>query len=124
MERWLFLEKESREKIENLAYALNEAFENQWDFSQFVQHKTARQPMEKSYSLKDCFMQGGKLRDQKLVVGQVFLRKPMIRMAFLNQDIWADFMVEDTPKNYVRADSLFLPIFGYKLEDYPHQQQI
>jgi hypothetical protein len=125
MERWLFLGKERRKKIERFSYDLRDEFGKEfWDFSRFVSHMTARQPVESGYSLDDCFKLAGELRDSKLVIGQMFLRTPMIRSCFRNQDIWADFMVADTPENYIRVDGIFLPIFRYKLEDYPHQQKI
>ncbi len=123
MEKWLFLHDEPRAKIEAFASSLDEIFEGSWDFSKFVPHKTARQPVEAGYSIRDCLKIKGQLQDQKLVIGQETYGKEMIRHCFRNQDIWADFMVENTPENYVLVDSLFLPVFGYKLENYPHQQE-
>lgn len=121
---WLFLDKEPRKKIEAFSYALEKYFLDSWDLSRYVPDKIARQPVKKSYSLEDCFKSKGQLQDQKLIVGQKFLEKPVIRMAFLNKDIWADFTIENTNENYIQVDSLFLPVFGYKIENYPYQQQL
>jgi len=123
MEKWLFLHNESRKKIMDFAYSLDTLFPGSWEFSRFVPHKTARQPVEEAYKFEDCFKTKGELRDQKLVVGQIFSKKEVIRSCFRNQDIWADFMVENTNENYTLVDSLFLPAFGYKIENYPHQQE-
>lgn len=124
MEKWLFLHKEPRTKIEAFSRALDEIFEGAWNFSKFVPSKTTRQSVKEGYSIGDCLIVKGELRDQKLVIGQVHLGKPMIKYCFRNQDIWADFMVEDTPRNYIQVDSLFLPTFGHKIENYPLYQEV
>ena len=124
MERWLFLYKEPRKKIEKWAYLLRDNFGDYWQFSKFIPYVTAREPMKESYSLENCFKQRGKLETQKLVIGQVFFNKPQIRAVFENKNIFADFIVENTLENYVMADSLFLPLFGFKIENYPYQRTI
>ncbi len=122
MERWLNLKRESQKKIELLAYALRNDFGNEWwNFTQFVPHNPARQPTSEGYSLEDCFKERGKLEDRKLIIGQVFPSKTVIRMAFLKFPTWADFMVENTPENYLKVAGIFPQIFGYEIEKYPHQ---
>jgi len=126
MERWLFLEKESRKKIEIFSYDLREEFgEEFWNFSRFVPHMRAkRQPVADGYSLEDCFKQRKKMNGTKLTIGQEFFGKPSIRIAFRQVDIWADFILEHTASRYEKTGELFVRSFGYKIEDYPHQQQI
>lgn len=122
-ERWLFLQNEPKYKIVNFAYNLRDSFGNEYSFSEFVPHKTARQHLP-GYSLEKCFKKNLEFRDVKLVIGQVHLNKPKIRFAFRYGDIWNDFMVDENRSNYQLAGDLFLKNFNSPIEEYPHQQQI
>lgn len=123
MERWLFLERESRKKIERFSYDLRDAFgEEFWNFSRFVPCMTRRQSVADGYSLEDCFKQRKKMGGTKLAIGQEFFRKPSIRIAFQQADIWADFIVEYTASRYEKTGELFTRTFNHTIEDYPHQR--
>jgi hypothetical protein len=118
MERWLFIEREPRKKIEDLAYKLREEFGNLWDFSRENNPESmARQPLP-SYSLEQCFMAKEKMKYTKLVIGQEFFGKPQIRLAFSQGEIWADFFVDLSLKNYRETNRIFKEIFGVNIRDY------
>ena len=123
MERWLFLQNEPKSKIVNFAYNLRDSFGNEYDFSEFVPHKTARQSLP-GYSLEECFKQEVAFRDVKLVIGQVCFNKPQIRFAFRYGNIWNDFMVHQNKKNYQITGDIFLKTFTSTIEEYPSQQQL
>jgi hypothetical protein len=126
MERWLFLQDESRKRIKTFAYDLTESLGNNWDFTRFVDYSPRRQPTEKGYSLDDCFKEKGKMENTvKLVIGQkILINKPTIRFAFRKRDIWADFTCEYNDERYIKTDGVFQKIFSSKIEDYSHQQII
>lgn len=125
MQRWLFLSKEPRARIEKFSYELTDAFgKTPWEFTKFVQEQVARQPTSKGYFLEDCFRQKGKIEDVKLVIGQENFGKPSIRFAFKHEDIWADFILEHSAERYAKTGELFTRNFNYLLETYPHQHEV
>lgn len=125
MERWLFLHKERKEKIKEFAYGLEKELGNYWDFSEYLPHQNAREPIM-GYSLGECFKQKGKIeRTVKLIIGQkILINKPTIRFAFRYNQIWSDFITEYTGENYAKTRDLFKKVFGKELEDYATQQKI
>jgi hypothetical protein len=119
-QRWLFLQKESRRKIENFSYSLREELGNFWNFSEFVPHELARQSLP-NYSLEDCFKQKKKMEDVKLILGQEFFNSSSIRFAFRHVIIWADYIAPYNQKRYELVNGIFQRIFGGNIEDYSPQ---
>jgi len=124
MERWLFLDEESRKKIEKFSYELRDAFGEEFlSFRRVVPDIHSRQVVYRGYSLDDCFKQKKKMEHVRLIIGQKSsYHEPSIRWAFRQADVWADYILEHTPEHYVKTGELFVHNFNYTIEKYPHQK--
>ena len=122
-ERWLYLEKRKRKEIESFARVLTKEVGDFWDFSEFVKSEPARRGLQE-YSLEECLKQNKKMVDTKLVIGQEFCGKPVIRLAFRQINIWADYIKEYSQQDYQLVNGIFQRVFNTSIQDYRPQDMI
>ncbi|VVB80696.1 Uncharacterised protein [uncultured archaeon] len=122
-QRWIFLSRCARKKIEKFSYSLREELGDFWRFTEFVDFSPARQPLP-DYSLEKCFKQKPKMRDVKLVIGQEFFDGPSIRLAFRHVNVWADYISPYSADRYSLVEGIFQKVFEVPLIDYKPQHII
>lgn len=119
-ERWLYLEKETKEKIRDLAFNLTNLLGDNWDFSGHVPGKEGGN-CKKPYELKDAFQDSTRLRDVKLVIGQEIMGGPHIRFAFYQEQVFADYLKKYSEENYKLVNGIFQRVFNTSIPDYRPQ---
>lgn len=118
MERWIFLDNESKARVETFAKGLEQTWGNFFDFS-------AGSPKSRiaNYTLERFFQEEG-LRDQRIVFGQKFSDGPKIRFFASNGEVICNYFMPYTEQNFRIASSLFRETFGQTIEEYTSQSRV
>ncbi len=119
MERWLFLDNEPKEKVEQFARGLEQTWGNFFDFS-------AGSPRSRinDFSLEKFFQEVGELINPRVAFGQKLLGDEQIRFFARNKEVTCNYIFPQTNQNYRIASEIFKESFGVNVEDYPSQSRI
>ncbi len=115
-ERFLFLEKEKKERLIQFSKGLQSLFPDSW----FFYHSNTR--ILPPYNLNNFLEEATGFQQSRLLVNEYFPQGLRIRFLLSIGNPSAQMIMNQNKRKYEQVGNLFLKTFDYTIEKYPFQE--